>query len=154
MREQRAQNARNESQTGPMNEDRWADVESVFSDALALDADARRLLLDARCAGRPAMRAEVESLLASHDRAGSFLQAATIAHGGVDMPRMPDLAGEIVGRFRLLERIGEGGMGVVYRAERADGEFSEQAAVKLLTTPIHTAMRCVVSASSGKFSPR
>jgi serine/threonine-protein kinase len=122
-----------------MTDDAWGDVEALFADAMELDPDARQALLDARCAGRPALRAEIESLLASHGRDGRFLDVATIAPVTEAAPTVPDRSGEVVGRFRLVDRVGEGGMGVVYRAERADGEFSEQVAVKLLTTPIDTA---------------
>ena len=46
----------------------------------------------------------------------------------------------MVGRFRLVERVGEGGMSVVFRAERADGQFIEQAAVKrLIPVSVHQA---------------
>ena len=122
-----------------MTDDNWDDIQTIFADAIELSPSARASVLDARCAGRPAMRTEIESLLASHDRAGAFLNVATVAASGADVPEMRDHAGDIVGGFRLVEQIGEGGMGVVYRAERADGEFAEEVAVKLLTTPISSA---------------
>ena len=119
-----------------MSNDSWTEIESVFAEAAELDQAERGALLDVRCAGRPELRREIESLLVSHDAVGRFM---TVAHASpADPQRVRDHAGEIVGRFRLLERIGEGGMGVVYRAERADGEFAEQVAVKVLSAPIHT----------------
>jgi serine/threonine-protein kinase len=122
-----------------MADEPWSDIEEIFADAIELDPRARAAFLDARCASRPDTRVEVESLLASHERAGAFLDVLAAALPGDDAALVPDRIGEVVGRFQLVERIGEGGMGVVYRATRADGEFSEQVAVKLLTTPVSSA---------------
>ena len=115
----------------------WVEVEAVFAEAVNLAAAERLALLDARCAGRPALRAEVESLLASHDGSSGFLHAAAEGCGMSGSVPPPGEPGQTIGRFRLTERIGEGGMGVVYRGERADGEFVEQVAIKLLAAPLH-----------------
>jgi tetratricopeptide (TPR) repeat protein len=127
-----------------MSEDRWLDIEGLFAEAADLAPAERHALLDARCANDPGLRAEVESLLDSHDRAGEFLRVpiltpstARMALDAVDPPPPPTRPGDLIGgRFRLLEQIGTGGMGIVYRAERADGEYDEQVAVKLLASPI------------------
>ena len=115
----------------------WVEVEAVFAEAVDLGAAERLALLDARCAGRPALRAEVESLLASHDGSSGFLHAAAEGCGMSGSVPRPGEPGQAIGRFRLVERIGEGGMGVVYRGERADGEFVEQVAIKLIAAPLH-----------------
>src|SRR5688572_25777696 len=108
----------------------WDDIQALFAEAADLPPAERAALLDARCAGRPDLRAEVDSLLASHALADRFLSGSAL--DAASEPRVESLAGRIVGRFRLREKIGEGGMGVVYRAERADGEFREEVAVKLI----------------------
>ena len=116
-----------------MNDAFLKEVESLFAEASELGGGERAALLAVRCAGRPDLQAEVESLLSSHDCAGGFLQVQD------PLPSVDASApssGAMVGRFRLLERIGAGGMGVVHRAERADGEFREQVAVKLVAAPI------------------
>jgi non-specific serine/threonine protein kinase/serine/threonine-protein kinase len=116
----------------------WTEVEAIFGAAHDLPPGERIALLDARCAGRAALRAEVESLLASHDRAGEFLNAhaaSTLA----DAPATPDLSGRMMGPFRLIEPIGHGGMGVVYRAERVTSEFTQVAAVKVIDAPLQSA---------------
>jgi non-specific serine/threonine protein kinase/serine/threonine-protein kinase len=114
--------------------DYWTDVEALFTDVLELDDDARSLVLDERCGGRPAFRAEVESLIAAHRRAGTFIEPVTVAADGVRPPE--DHVGRVVGSFRLVERIGTGGMSTVYRAERIDAAFSQQVAIKLMAAAV------------------
>jgi non-specific serine/threonine protein kinase/serine/threonine-protein kinase len=112
----------------------WDDVETVFSAAVEFSGAERHALLDARCAGRPAVRTEVESLLAVHGRAEHFMQHPTMAADPLVDPALHE--GDIVGQFRLVERIAEGGMGIVYRAVRADDAFEQQVAVKIIAAPI------------------
>jgi eukaryotic-like serine/threonine-protein kinase len=112
----------------------WDDVERVFS--LVVDANTadRGRLLDVECEGRARVRAEVESLLAVHVRAERFMGDPTFAR---DAPvRLTLREGDVVGQFRLVERIGSGGMATVYRAERADGAFDQRVAVKIIAEPI------------------
>lgn len=114
--------------------DRWTEIELLFSDALALPPADRPSFLDEHCAGRPDVRAEVESLLQSHDRADDFLHVPT--HAEIE-PDGEDLTGHRIGAFTLLEPIGHGGMGVVYLAERAGGEFTQRVAIKIIDAPVH-----------------
>ena len=115
----------------------WTEVEAIFGAALELPPPERAALLDARCAGRTALRAEVESLLASHDRAGEFLNGR--AGAPADARASSDLRGRMMGPFRLIEPIGRGGMGVVYRGERITSEFTQVAAVKIIDAPLQSA---------------
>ena len=111
----------------------WTDAEAIFAAALDVAPAERAALLRARCGQRAALRSEVESLLASHDRAGEFLDAPAIdaaVYSG------PEMTGRMVGAFRLIEPIGRGGMGVVYRAERVTSEFTQQVAVKVIEAPL------------------
>jgi non-specific serine/threonine protein kinase/serine/threonine-protein kinase len=113
----------------------WDDIETLFAEAMELAPGERAALLDARCGGRTELRAEVEALLASHDGSGDFLGSMTGPPRN-PLADAPSLLGQTMGRYRLLERVGEGGMGVVYRGERADGQFAEQVAVKLIPLAI------------------
>jgi eukaryotic-like serine/threonine-protein kinase len=109
------------------------DLESVFAAALEAGPEARDRLLAELCAGAPELESEVRSLLASHERAGAFLEA------GPGVPLLDPAADAVpaeVGPFRLVEKIGQGGMGVVYRAERVHGGFVQQVAVKLVDAPL------------------
>jgi eukaryotic-like serine/threonine-protein kinase len=99
----------------------------LFSAALELEPTERDAFLAERCAD-PALRAEVEELL----RLASSDPAATVALLGTSAAS-ESLRGNIVGRYRLEERLGEGGMGVVYRAERTD-EVRQTVAIKLLSS--------------------
>jgi serine/threonine protein kinase/Tfp pilus assembly protein PilF len=79
-----------------------------------------RTFIDQACAGDAALRAEVEDLLQAHSAAGSFLDAPAIART-IDMPAEPPIAaapGTVIGPYKLLQQIGEGGMGVVYMADQ------------------------------------
>lgn len=102
-------------------------VEDLFHRALELDEESRARLLDRECAGEPELRREVERLLASDERADEGVER-------IDLFAVADdpLLGRRLGAWRVVERIASGGMGVVYRAERADGNYEQQAAVKLL----------------------
>jgi eukaryotic-like serine/threonine-protein kinase len=99
----------------------------LFEEALALDPPARPAFLDARCAGEPALRATVEALLEE--------ERALTGDGGLllaPLPADPDrFLGRTLGRFRVVERIGQGGMGAVFRAERTD-ELGQTVALKVL----------------------
>src|SRR5438067_1333029 len=112
----------------------WIEVETAFSALVDLDHAARFSRLDADYAGRPRVRAEVESLLAVHDRAEPFMQHPTMPADPTATETLRE--GDVVGQFRLAKPIASGGMGTVYRAERADGAFEQHVAVKVISAPI------------------
>lgn len=103
----------------------------LFDAALDLPAEARGSFLEAECGSDTALRAEVVELLAIAD---ADAQATLKLHSGA-LPEREDLTGQQFGRFRLLERIGAGGMGVVYRAERTV-EVRQSVAVKVLSADL------------------
>jgi len=117
--------------------DRWPQVARILDEALELSLADRPAFLDQACAGDHELRAEVEVMLAGAE-ADDFLQApaALLAAPLVEDEAVQGghraLEGLLVGPYRLIRELGHGGMGVVYLAERADGQFEQQVALKLI----------------------
>ena len=123
-----------------MTPERWQQVRGVFDQAVALGSDERTAFLDKACATDSELRREVESLLFSDNRAGSvFLNTPA-----VDLTKRresnpaPSRVGRRIGVYQIVEEIGHGGMGEVYRAVRADGQYEKEVAVKLVRVGLDT----------------
>src|SRR5262245_32553418 len=112
----------------------------LFLRALELpSADARAKYLDEAWAGGAPLRVEVRSLLEAGDRAGSFLESPVISNLAptVDAPPISEGPGTVIGPYKLLEQIGEGGFGVVYLAEQ-DRPVCRKVALKVLKPGMDT----------------
>src|ERR1700735_1410440 len=96
-------------------------AEEIFASALDLPAEERSAYLARTCGGLPALRNLVEELLSEHQRMGSFLEKPFLAKKGAGPPPVTVsvhilTAGHKLGRYTVIEPIGSGGMGQVYRA--------------------------------------
>jgi eukaryotic-like serine/threonine-protein kinase len=115
-----------------MNPERWRQVREVFDHAVLLDVSKRASYLDAACAADSELRNEVESLLLSNSQAAGFLNTPAMDLAQAAPNPAPTRIGRRIGAYNVLEEIGHGGMGEVYRAGRADGQYEKQVAIKLV----------------------
>jgi serine/threonine protein kinase len=124
-----------------MTPERWQQIKHVLDEAIALDAARRRPYLERIGSADPDLCSEVETLLRHHLQAASgFLVKPMFKDRADSSPTKPILSrvGNRVGVYQLLEEIGQGGMGSVYRAARADGQYEKQVAVKLVRSGYDT----------------
>mgnify|MGYP000128171588 CR=1 FL=1 len=96
------------------------EVQRVFSEAAEVPGDGVAGFLDRECGSDAELRLEVESLLAAVVRRPAFMGAPTGSHSGAPQGPLGEAAGMTIGRYRLLQEIGEGGFGTVYVAEQVE----------------------------------
>ena len=112
-----------------MKTERWEKVKNLLDEALPLDRAERDSYLRQVCAGDDDLRVEVESLLSSYEHAGNeFLQVPAFDVYAKEASRL----GRRLGPYNIVEEIGQGGMGEVYRAIRDDGQYTKEVAIKLV----------------------
>ena len=123
-----------------MTPERWKQIEAVFEQALELDAEARPGFLRATCNGDDELQREVELLLESHAQAGNFLDRRSlfVSSDDIDDKSAAVPVGQVIGRYQIVREIGRGGMGAVYLAERADQQFKQKVAIKLIKRGMDT----------------
>jgi serine/threonine protein kinase len=116
--------------------ERWQRLMPLLDEALDLPSEARAAFL---ADTDPALRADLAALLAADEEAGDFLDdsasdwAATLIEELERATAEPTLdEGALVGPYRIVRTLGQGGMGTVYLADRADGQFEQRVALKLI----------------------
>jgi hypothetical protein len=111
--------------------EQFARLKMVFQDALDQPSEIRRAWLREECGGDTALLREAESLLATFDTAGDFLEGAAQVDP-VDLDTLPP--GTRIGSYEILDEIGRGGMGIVYLAE--DVRLGRRVALKSLPAAV------------------
>jgi len=114
---------------------RFLQIEAIFHEALAAPDDARTELIAARCSGDRELAAEVRSLLkacAAEERLAACRRVPPEAGQDAQTGR------KRIGPYELDRLLGRGGMGAVYLAHRADGQFEQEVAIKLIDLPLAT----------------
>src|SRR5438874_13544681 len=123
-----------------MISERRKQIEALFEQSLELPETERGKFLEKRCNGDEELRREVESLLQSHARAGTFIDKRSLflSDEEGEATGAAAAAGELIGPYRVLREIGRGGMGAVYVAERADQQYEKRVAIKLIKRGMDT----------------
>lgn len=114
------------------------DVETIFHTALEQPGQEERLAYLARACGEDtALRERVERLLAAHASSGDFLAAPAVPAPASREALIAEEPGDTIGNYVLLERLGEGGFGVVYRAEQ-QAPIQREVALKIIKLGMDT----------------
>lgn len=128
----------------------WREIDALFQRALDMEPDDRVAYLDKACAGDRELRASVERLLRAEASSSDFLATPVEVACQLDWvdilpppgerraPREPDRRGERIGPYRVVRELGRGGMATVYLAERADGQWEQQVALKVVRRGLDT----------------
>jgi eukaryotic-like serine/threonine-protein kinase len=114
-----------------MTPERFQQLEKLFEAALEREPSQRDAFLQQACVGDPALRRQVEALVASHEQAPSFLESPTLRLGALPPEHESDfMVGQRIGPYEVLGGIGRGGMGEVYQAR--DTRLNRINALKIL----------------------
>ncbi|HKH92309.1 MAG TPA: serine/threonine-protein kinase, partial [Gemmatimonadaceae bacterium] len=115
--------------------DRFVRVDSIFDAAVDIPAGERTAFIDRECGGDAALRAEVLELVRAYHQSDSVLEAPAARLAAPFLEAAAAVGGPVpdqIGPFRVVREIGRGGMGRVFLAERADGQFEQRVAIKLI----------------------
>jgi len=120
-----------------MTPEQWLQIREAFHAVVDLPSDQRSGYLDRVCT-EPSLRQEVESLLSNHENAGDLLETPVRLESHPDHDAADPWIGKNIGPYQTISKIGEGGMGAVYRAVRVDDHYLKQVAIKLVRTGLGT----------------
>lgn len=111
--------------------------EALFEQAIELVSKVERdAFLKGACGGDADLLDRLERLMIAHEKAGGFMNSQTMTHAPLDT-EMSEKKGAVIGRYKLLQKIGEGGMGVVYMAEQTE-PVTRKVALKIIKLGMDT----------------
>jgi len=113
-----------------MDSARWEQLSRHFDALLSLPRQERGAYLDGICRDDEPLRAELTSLLEAHETQPGFLEQSAAAETDQPAHLLPE--GASLGAWRIVRFVGQGGMGEVYEVARADGQFEQRAALKVM----------------------
>jgi eukaryotic-like serine/threonine-protein kinase len=121
-----------------MDSERWQQLKIILEKVLETAPDARNQFLKAACGSDAELRRDVEELLVFEEPETNLLEKSAFSILTEDAPFKPpkSFIGAQIGRYRIIDELGAGGMGAVYLAERADGSFHQRVALKLIRRAI------------------
>lgn len=126
-----------------MTPERHHEIRACYEAALELEPAAREAFLDRECQGDEDIRQEVERLLSARERVPGFLAGPLLGPAPPAFDPIVNPAQGMEGRqlhaYKLIREIGQGGMGSVYLAERTDGAYTKQVAIKLVRPGMNSA---------------
>ena len=115
-------------------------IRRIYEEALPMDGASQDAFIRRECQGREDLQVEIHRLIRAHGNLPAWLDQPVLgiplAFGAHEPPQ---LEGRVIGGYTLTRELGRGGMGTVYLAERSDGVFHRQAAIKLVLPPFNSA---------------
>lgn len=116
-----------------MGDERWQKLKQIFSEAVELQGKKRQDYLNNACGDNKKLKRDVLSLLKAYDQTGAIDRSIDEFRNSVfSEVESVDMTGRIIGSYKIIDNLGQGGMGSVFLAERADDQFDQQVALKLL----------------------
>jgi pentatricopeptide repeat protein len=121
----------------------WEKIKEFFLEAIELAPEERAPFLEEKCGDDAQLRAEIEKLIRQDEEAENLISRPAIEKSAVHFfagafENGDPLIGKTVGVYQLIKELGRGGMGAVYLAERTDGSFRRQVAIKLIKRGMET----------------
>ncbi|MFT3743815.1 MAG: protein kinase [Pyrinomonadaceae bacterium] len=112
-----------------MTPERWKQIRAILEPAIEMSAGSRTAFVLRQCGSDTALKAEIDALLSEHEQAAAFEKTPFLEP---DILTKVSRVGETIGKYKITDELGTGGMGSVFLAVRSDGSFDQKVALKLI----------------------